>query len=220
MSTVLQSTNTPTAPLPALAEVASAASRHKTAQARYTELLAIPPVRLTDREFEDLLDVKRTMADAAQILRDADMMHLLLPTHPEAPTAPLSADAARALARLERTFLPLDLVRAVTRYETAALRYDELIARPASQLKPAEVTAIGEAQQTIAESLGVLADAGRLDLIAPVEVAARYRQASAHYRRLAACGDYEGCEYVRDEMGHCRCQLEAAGRLDLIGGAL
>ena len=51
----------------------------------------------------------------------------------------------------------------------------------------------------------------------PAETASRYRQAAAHYRDLAECGDYEGCEYVRDEMAMCRCQLAAAGRLDLIG---
>jgi hypothetical protein len=49
------------------------------------------------------------------------------------------------------------------------------------------------------------------------ETASRYRQAAAHYRDLAECGDYEGCEYIRDEMAMCRCQLADAGRLDLIG---
>lgn len=53
----------------------------------------------------------------------------------------------------------------------------------------------------------------------PVIAVARYRTASGHYRELAACGDYEGCEYVRDEMAECLCQLESAGRLDLIGRA-
>ena len=84
--------------------------------------------------------------------------------HPR-PTAQLPQPAAAALANLERAFLPLDLLRAVTRYETATARYDELIVRPASTLSPAEFDAVGEAQQTIAESLGVLADAGMLHLI-------------------------------------------------------
>lgn len=53
----------------------------------------------------------------------------------------------------------------------------------------------------------------------PVVAVARYRTASAHYQALAAGGDYEGCEYVRDEMAMCLCQLETAGRLDLIGVA-
>jgi hypothetical protein len=51
----------------------------------------------------------------------------------------------------------------------------------------------------------------------PAETASRYQRAAAHYRDLAECGDYEGCEYVRDEMAMCLCQLAAAGRLDLIG---
>lgn len=144
------------------------------------------------------------------------------------PTAPLPTPAATALANLERAFLPLSLVRAVTRYEVATARYDELIARPASTLLPAEFDAVGDAQQTIAESLGTLADAGRLDLIAPAETAARYRQASAHCRELSkACskkleygGEFSDLYYAladaRNEMGHCLCQLEKAGRLDLI----
>lgn len=53
--------------------------------------------------------------------------------------------------------------------------------------------------------------------IPPAETASRYRQAAAHYRDLATHGDYEGCEYARDEMTMCHCQLAAAGRLDLIG---
>lgn len=135
------------------------------------------------------------------------------------PTSPLPPAAKAALSRLERAFLPLHIVRAVTRYETAALRYDELIARPASTLSPAEFDSIGAAQQTMANEFGVLAEAGRTDLLAPLETATRYRFAAAHYQELAASGDYEGCEYVRDEMAMCRCQLAKAGRLDLIGCA-
>lgn len=145
------------------------------------------------------------------------------------PTAPLPQSAADAVARLERAFLPLDIVRAVTVYEIASARYDELVARPASELSPAEFDAVGDAQQTIAEAFGVLAGAGRLDLIAPAETAARYRQASAHCRELSKeCGRkleyggefsdvYDALADARNEMGHCRCQLEKAGRLDLIG---
>ncbi len=81
--------------------------------------------------------------------------------------APLPPAATEALAKLERAFipLPLDVVRAVTRYEIASARYDELIARPASSLSPAEFDAIGQAQQTIAESFAVLAGHGRTDLV-------------------------------------------------------
>ena len=57
----------------------------------------------------------------------------------------------------------------------------------------------------------------RTDL--PVVAVARYTAASAHCRELAAGGDYDGCWPLQDEMAMCRCQLEQAGRLDLIGGA-
>jgi hypothetical protein len=57
----------------------------------------------------------------------------------------------------------------------------------------------------------------RIDV--PVVALARYQSAAVHYQALAASGDYEGCEYVRDEMTLCRCQLQAAGRLDLIEAA-
>ena len=50
----------------------------------------------------------------------------------------------------------------------------------------------------------------------PLEAASRYQSAAVHYRALAADGDYEGCEYVRDEMAMCRCQLAAAGMLHLV----
>jgi hypothetical protein len=136
------------------------------------------------------------------------------------PTAPLPPAAAEALARLERAFLPmsLDVVRAVTRYEVAALRYDELVARPASMLSPAEFDAIGEAQQTMADEFGVLAEAGRTGLLAPLETATQYRTAAKHCQRLAAA-DFDGYLVAHDELAMCRCKLAAAGRLDLIGVA-
>lgn len=140
------------------------------------------------------------------------------PARADHPTAPLSPAASAAVSRLERAFLPLHVVRAVTRYETAALRYDELIARPASQLSPAEFDAIGAAQQTMANEFGRLAEAGRTDLLRPLETATRYRIASAHCRDFAASFDFDGCLAAQDEMRMCRCQLEAAGRLDLVGG--
>lgn len=85
-----------------------------------------------------------------------------------APTAPLPPAAEAALAKLERAFLPLPLIRAVTRYEIAAARYDELIARPASTLSPAEFDSFQAAEQTLADSFGVLAEAGRTDLVEAV----------------------------------------------------
>jgi hypothetical protein len=131
-------------------------------------------------------------------------------------TAPLPQAARDAMARLELAFAAPHIVRVVTRYEVAAARYDELIAKPVSALKPAEVDAIGDAQQVIAESFGILAEAGRLDLIAPAETAARYRLAATHCRQLAEAADFDGCLDAQDEMAMCRCQLAQAGRLDLI----
>lgn len=135
------------------------------------------------------------------------------------PTAPLPAPAVEALARLELAFLPVHVVRAVTRYEIATARFDELDARPVSQLSPAEVDAFYDAQQCLSDAFCVLAEAKRLDLIEPAEAAARYRWASVHCRRAAADGDFDGCLEAQDEMRMCRCQLKAAGRLDLIGVA-
>jgi len=136
------------------------------------------------------------------------------------PTAPLPPVAVEALSRLERAFLPLDIVRAVTRYETAALRYDELSGRPVSGLSPAEVDAWQTAQQTMDAEFAVLADAGRTDLLHPLWTADRYRVAAARCSAASAAGNIERCLAAQDEMRACRCQLEQAGRLDLIGGAL
>lgn len=134
-------------------------------------------------------------------------------------TAPLSPAAAKELAKLDRALLPQNIARAAIRAEVAAARYDELVAWPASHLSPAEFTALRTAREAVAEMFGILAAADRLDLIAPLEAAARYRAAAVHYQALAEAGDYEGCEYVRDEMTMRRGQLAAAGPLDLVGVA-
>jgi hypothetical protein len=47
----------------------------------------------------------------------------------------------------------------------------------------------------------------------------RYLDASKHCASASRAGDYEGCLLAQDTMRACRCQLEQAGRLDLIGGA-
>lgn len=51
----------------------------------------------------------------------------------------------------------------------------------------------------------------------PVVALARYQSASRECRELAAAGNYADCLAAQDEMAMCRCQLEQAGRLDLIG---
>jgi len=149
-------------------------------------------------------------------LATTDLIGAQTRTDREGDTAPLTPAAAEALARLERAFLPSAVVRAVTRYETAALRYDDLAARPASALSPAEVNALQLARETMTSEFAVLAEAGRVDLLAPLEVATTYRYAAAHCRELAASADFDGCLAAQDEMRMCRCQLQAAGRLDLI----
>ncbi|MEG8275744.1 hypothetical protein [Streptomyces sp. AHA2] len=47
----------------------------------------------------------------------------------------------------------------------------------------------------------------------------RYENASAHCRAASAAADFDGCLAAQDEMRMCRCQLEAAGCLNLIDGA-
>ncbi|MGX1220364.1 hypothetical protein [Streptomyces ambofaciens] len=140
-------------------------------------------------------------------------------TIPAPSTAPLPPKAAEALARLETAFLPLDVVRAVTQYEMAAFRYDQLIARPASSLSPAEFDAIRLSQETMTRAFSVLAEAGQTSLLAPLEVATSYWDAAAHCQELAKAADFDGCLAAQDEMRMCLCLLEQAGRLDLIGGA-
>lgn len=132
------------------------------------------------------------------------------------PMAPLSADAAKAMAKLERAFLPLALIRAVARYEAASARRDELTEKPASQWTAAEFDSFMAVHNAIVESVLTLGEAGRLDLIAPAEAATRYRYASKHCREFAESADFEGCLAAQDEMQMCLCQLEQAGRLDLI----
>ena len=157
-------------------------------------------------------------ADALRRLESAFPAALAEQHRIERAATALHAGESTVINGTPVTAVSLEVAEALTRYEVATARYDELIVRPASALSPREFDAFGDAQQTIAKSLGVLADAGMLHLIAPAEIATRYRQASAHCRELAASGKYVACLPVQDEMRACLCQLEAAGRLDLIGG--
>lgn len=131
-------------------------------------------------------------------------------------TAPLPQPAVDAPSRLDRAFLPLPVIRAVIRFEKASARRDALAARGASTLSSVEFDSFKAAHDTIVESVAVLGAAGRLDLIAPAVSAIRYRKASAHCAYLAARDDFDGWWAAQDEMRACRCQLEQAGRLDLI----
>lgn len=81
------------------------------------------------------------------------------------PTAPLPTPAVEALARLDRAFFPLSVVRAVARYEAASARRDELTAIPAAQWSPAEFDSFTATHDALVESVLTLGEAGRLDLI-------------------------------------------------------
>jgi hypothetical protein len=49
--------------------------------------------------------------------------------------------------------------------------------------------------------------------------AVRYRDASERCASASHAGNIGQCLAAQDEMRMCLCQLEAAGRLDLVGGA-
>lgn len=74
-------------------------------------------------------------------------------------------------------------------------------AYPTAPLPPAAQTALAYLERALLPEL----------------TADRYRNASAHYRELAANSDFDGCLTAHDEMTMCICQLADAGRLDLIG---
>jgi hypothetical protein len=84
----------------------------------------------------------------------------------DAPTAPLTAPAADALARLELAFAPLPVRRAVVRYRNASAVTVELSAvMDYRSLTVPEFNDLEFAQDTMRESRQILAQAGRLDLI-------------------------------------------------------
>lgn len=87
----------------------------------------------------------------------------------ERTVAGLRAGESTVINGTQVTAVSLAVAEALTRYEVASARYDQLIARPVFDLSPAEFDAMGHALQTMAESLEVLADAGMQHLI---EVAA------------------------------------------------
>ncbi|MGW1744543.1 hypothetical protein ACWCRD_02775 [Streptomyces sp. NPDC002092] len=141
------------------------------------------------------------------------------------PTAPLPAPAVEALARLELAFAsPVERLRKqIARLEDSLRiqrdgRDSDLVQMRnpmASELERAE--AEGSFRSTAWEIVRLR---GQLrEYRAALAVALRYEAASAHCRELAAGGDFDGCWAAQDEMAMCKCQLEKAGRLDLIGGA-
>ncbi|WP_369274491.1 hypothetical protein AB5J55_35235 [Streptomyces sp. R11] len=87
------------------------------------------------------------------------------PTPTPTPTAPLPQPAAEALARLGLAFAPLDVVRAVTRYEIACERRAELLAKRPRDWSGAEFDSFTGAERTIEESKALLAAKELLHLI-------------------------------------------------------
>lgn len=84
------------------------------------------------------------------------------------PTAPLPAPAVQALARLElRLTVPADVVAAVARHTTAAVRAASLadLADAGYTLSPLEWDDLAHAEDLMAGAKATLAAAGRLDLI-------------------------------------------------------
>lgn len=133
-------------PLAGLDALQRAATRHKVASTAITRAAQTAgPRDLTADETADFTYLRTVVRDARTALADAGHGQLVDGTE----NAPLTPAVAQA----------------VTAYTTATTRYDELTARPATTLTPAEHTAALAAQQDLAAAFGTLADAGRLDLI-------------------------------------------------------
>ncbi|PAZ15648.1 hypothetical protein CLM62_12695 [Streptomyces sp. SA15] len=137
------------------------------------------------------------------------------------------------LHRLERAFLPLDLVRAVTRYEVATARKAELEAKPTREWSGTDFDSWVDCERTILDSVMVLVAAGRMDLLeTPVDpvirAAADFRKAALRAAALSnealspnmADLDADSLAAAEDLMAGARATLAAAGMLHLIGGGV
>ncbi|EFE65806.1 predicted protein [Streptomyces viridosporus ATCC 14672] len=92
-----------------------------------------------------------------------DLIGALERTDREGDTAPLPADAAALLDRLQAEF---PLVRAVAQYETAAVKAVQLAAlAEADKMTDLDADSLAAAEDVMAAAREVLAAAGRLDLI-------------------------------------------------------
>jgi hypothetical protein len=115
--------------------------------------------------------------------------------------------------------LPADVAAVVSRYVSAAVRYDELSARPAAELSSPEAAELAATQPAIGAMFAALSAPGQRGLVVAAEVAVRCRAAAARYRKLAADGAYDDCLAAQDEVTMCRCQLDRAGLLWLVEAA-
>lgn len=141
------------------------------------------------------------------------------------PTAPLPTPAVEALARLELAFAsPVERLRKqIARLEESlriqcAGRDSDLAQLRNPALTASERAEVEGSFQATAWEIIRLQGQVR-EYRAELAVAVRYEAAAVHCRRSAAVGDFDACADAQDEMRMCRCQLETAGRLDLIGAA-
>ncbi|WP_405558968.1 hypothetical protein OHV08_33985 [Streptomyces canus] len=129
--------------------------------------------------------------------------------------------------------LPLEIRRAVARYEAAAERKATLDAKPTLNWSGVDFDAWVDSERTILDSVTTLALAGRMDLVEAtvdpvIRAAVDFRKQAAHAAELAAKAataeglpalDVRSWEFAEELMAGARAVLAAAGRLDLIGGA-
>jgi len=141
------------------------------------------------------------------------------------PTAPLPQPAVEALANLESAFAsPIELLRKQVARLEESLRIQR--AGRDSDLVQMRNPMASELERADAEvrfrstAWEIVRLRGQLrEYRAELAVATRYQAAAERCRELARKGNYVACLPVQDEMRMCLCQLEAAGRLDLVGGA-
>jgi len=139
------------------------------------------------------------------------------------PTAPLPAPAAAALRRLELAFAsPVERLRIqIARLEHSLQIQRDGLACDIAVMRNVALASLerAEAEGSFRVTVGEIADLRRQisGLRRELAIVVRFEAASAHCRQLAGSADYDGCLEAQDEMAMCRCQLAAAGRLDLIG---
>ena len=128
--------------------------------------------------------------------------------------------------------LPLEIRRAVARYEAAVERKAVLDAKPTASWSGAEFDSWVGCERTILDSVTTLALAGHADLIDAdvdpvIRAAVDFRKAAlraANLSNLALSPEMltlhaDDLAHAEDLMAGARATLAKAGRLDLIGGA-
>jgi len=144
-----------------------------------------------------------------------------------------TTDLIGAQKRTSTTSAPLEIRRAVARYEAAAERKAALEAKPTRTWSGADFDAWADSERTMLDSVTTLTLAGRTDLIDAsvdpvIRAAADFRKQALHAAELAAQSasgedlpavDIRSWEFAEELMTGYKATLAKAGRLDLIGGA-